>query len=241
LSPDKYARRPKRRESINLINSSIVAKLQNQKSENTKKMSRFCSLLNSVESQDEEVKTVEFVPSEESKNDRLITNEALFKTALAETKINTFMKTLDPEQLAIMLNDKDDIYHTLKSQGHTASINPEVVKQMEMQRQDEIIHYQKLHLTTARFSSEEDPDVFSIHETSDIGAELETEMHESSVKHRDRRKSNQKIRTTNFFRARYQQEFNTIVGEVMSQSALPSPTDSVGPTPDISPDKPRKQ
>lgn len=184
-----------------------------------------------------------YAPSVDS-NDKVVMNEVMFQTALAETKINRLIKTLDPEQLAILMNDKDDIYDCLESQGCNRTLDPETVKQLEMQRQDEIIHFQKMHMEEARYNSDHN---HSLHETSDIAVELDTEICDnpptSSTK-KDKQTSQTVKTNINFFKSRQEngRTSTTLIGGILNKSSQqPSNTKSSVITPEISPDKPRRQ
>lgn len=73
-----------------------------------------------------------------------------FKRALIHTKINR-IRNLNSYQTALLLNDKADIYKTLQS-NRESGLDPELVKRLEMDRQDEIIHHQKMHLISSQMN-----------------------------------------------------------------------------------------
>jgi VIT1/CCC1 family predicted Fe2+/Mn2+ transporter len=78
------------------------------------------------------------------------------------------------------LDDKVDLYKALELQGTVGQLSADLIKRLEMARQDEIIHQQKLHMSTARYDSESHEE--SRHSISAVAAELDTENEASGNK-----------------------------------------------------------
>ena len=99
-----------------------------------------------------------------------------FRRALIHSKVSR-VRNLNEVQTALLLDDSADIYKTLQAKRNIG-LDPDLVKRLEMQRQDEIVLHQKMDLLKSKMQGHQTRNDSSI---CDVAVELESSLNDDEA------------------------------------------------------------